>query len=810
MLAQSGVHESFWPYAVDHATYLHNVMPSTKLPDEMSPHQALHGSLPDVGKVRVWGCLVWYLLEERDRKSKLSPRAVPAVNLGFDVARNGTFVYVPYLNRITTAHSVSFQEHRFMVFNDNGVANMPTNVKPLKSTEYRYREDRDEVSREEIKIRKKRLADYKAVSKSVQPPDEESESKEQHEEEDKGDDDPPQVQIDSSPPTRVDQREKGKNPHRVSRNADPNPYVYTRKQRANSAYGSVTYKPRQLVMLDDVNMPVLSIDANAMLSDIVVPNQFEQATTSRYAPRWWEAMKTEIKGLLEHNTWKLIDRDKVPKGRKVTKSRWCYTIKYNRDGSIERFKARFVVCGYSQVQGEDYTHAFSATLRATSFRMLMAIAAGEKLSLEHFDVKNAFTQSDIDAEIYTEPPKGFETKGADGHPQVLKLLKSLYGTKQASRLWQMKLRDHLVNNMGFQNSLSDPCMYVKRDGDKVMILGVYVDDIILAHKNVDLNEFVKGFCGPGGFNSKHLGKLSWFLGMAVDQHEDGSITINQELYVKKLVNKFFDKPPEKRSNPCKPGIFQRINPAKNDVEREKVSRKPYLQLIGSLLYLSCMTRPDIAYHMAILCSVMHDPTVQAYTAALDLLAYVAHTSHSHLTYTGSCAAPDGIPDSHTLQVESNCGAVMYSDATWHKSDELGYNMFGFVMYLYGGPISFAAKKLKVVALSSAEAEYAAAAYSCKELVFVRNLCDFLGVKLNGPTVVAVDNQAAIKIAENMGVTGRNKHFQDSIHFFRHLVDHLTVSPCFVTTDRQRADGFTKPLEGRMFDRWRACVLDRPM
>ena len=103
MLAQSGVHESFWPYAVDHATYLHNVMPSTKLPDEMSPHQALHGSLPDVGKVRVWGCLVWYLLEERDRKSKLSPRAVPAVNLGFDVARNGTFVYVPYLNRITTA-----------------------------------------------------------------------------------------------------------------------------------------------------------------------------------------------------------------------------------------------------------------------------------------------------------------------------------------------------------------------------------------------------------------------------------------------------------------------------------------------------------------------------------------------------------------------------------------------------------------------------------------------------------------------------------------------------------------------------------
>ena len=72
----------------------------------------------------------------------------------------------------------------------------------------------------------------------------------------------------------------------------------------------------------------------------------------------------------------------------------------------------------------------------------MAIAAGEKLKLEHFDVKNAFTQSDIDAEIYTRPPKGFETKDKNGKPQVLKLIKSLYGNKQASRLWQLKLKDH--------------------------------------------------------------------------------------------------------------------------------------------------------------------------------------------------------------------------------------------------------------------------------------------------------------------------------------------------------------------------------
>ena len=75
--------------------------------------------------------------------------------------------------------------------------------------------------------------------------------------------------------------------------------------------------------------------------------------------------------------------------------------------------------------------------------------------------------------------------------------------------------------MGFENCLVDPCLFIKRQKDGgVMVIGVYVDDIILAHKGVDLNDFIKTFTGPDGFNAKHLGKLNWFLGMAIDQHEE--------------------------------------------------------------------------------------------------------------------------------------------------------------------------------------------------------------------------------------------------------------------------------------------------
>ena len=146
--------------------------------------------------------------------------------------------------------------------------------------------------------------------------------------------------------------------------------------------------------------------------------------------------------------------------------------------------------------------------------------------------------------------------------------------------------------------------------------------------------------------------------------------------------------------------------------------------------------------------------------------------------------------------------MAYSDSTWRRPDKLGYNAFGYVVYLYGAPVSFAAKRLKVVALSSAEAEYAASSYACREIVFVRNVLADLGFTISQPTVLAVDNQAAIRIAENLGVTSKTKHFSDAIHYIRDQVDRQVVQLTFVKSEFQRADGFTKPLGKGPFRVWR--------
>ena len=167
-------------------------------------------------------------------------------------------------------------------------------------------------------------------------------------------------------------------------------------------------------------------------------------------------------------------------------------------------------------------------MRATSFRLLMALATHDKLKLEHFDVTNAFTQSVLDKVIYVEPPKGYPQANPNGSSCVLNLRKALYGTKQASRMWQLKLRKYLVDSMSVVNSTHDPCLFSRRVSDSIIIVGVYVDDIIVAHNgNAHLEWFRSKFTGPDGFCAKHVGQPWWFLGIEVVQHPNFEVILSQ-------------------------------------------------------------------------------------------------------------------------------------------------------------------------------------------------------------------------------------------------------------------------------------------
>ncbi len=172
------------------------------------------------------------------------------------------------------------------------------------------------------------------------------------------------------------------------------------------------------------------------------PKTFRQAMKLPDHELWQAAIDAEIAALTDNKTWKVVKRPKIGK---VLKSNWVFTKKKKSDGSIERYKARAVACGNEQVYGRHYDVVFSAVVDMTVIKLLLAIAATWNVDAIHADAPNAYVQAELgdDYDIYMELPRGMrltreiliDSKVDQGDDVVLKLRKSLYGLKQAGRLW---------------------------------------------------------------------------------------------------------------------------------------------------------------------------------------------------------------------------------------------------------------------------------------------------------------------------------------------------------------------------------------
>ena len=744
-LAHSNMPVSFWHYAARHATQLHNLLPRHSNVDHKSPHEALFNEKPDFSSIRVWGCLCFCTIRnENDRDTRVSPTGVKAVHLGRDEHRRGWLVYIPSLNRITSTRDVTFDEQRFLRFDKDGtvvddtskfVEDDSPHMAPVRmyndtlqpghwrsdATDARRPSDRRNATPQPAQPAP--VPDPAAGSGAPQrsgPGWSHSDATDSHFSSRQCSN--PNCTIPS-----INGRHDGPCSFERFGNSDGLPSSRTRQRLAGSVHpDAILFSVPSVVSspdTEDHSDETWSINLDRF-GEIPIPNTYEEAMASRFAHKWKEAMDREIRELLERGTW---EASNVPSGRKATRSRWVFTIKYTSQGTIERFKARFVVCGYSQVHGVDYEQCFSSTMRGTTFRTLVSIAAREELRAEHVDISNAFCQADIDGvDIWVQPPRGFESLCGSG--QALKLVKALYGTKQASYLWQQTLSKWLLSQ-GFTRLRTDPCVFTRGSGRQRIVIGCYVDDLIILHNATTrvFNDFLSAFLRSHGgrFDGKHIGPLEWFLGVKVDQRADGTFRLDQSKYINDLLNKFMpnsDAYAHARRVPYPESSFKNLQEASNDAEIERVKQLPYLQLVGSLLYLATMTRPDIAFYMGVLCSFMQNPSLQCYEAAQSILLYCGKTKHLALRYSRTFAVPDCLSE-HSESIRTNGGFHAFSDSTWTAPK----STCGYAVFLGGGPVAWSSRKLNVVADSSAHAEYSCASATTKELSFIRNMLTELDI-----------------------------------------------------------------------------------
>ena len=257
-----------------------------------------------------------------------------------------------------------------------------------------------------------------------------------------------------------------------------------------------------------------------------IPKTFRGALAD---PNWRAAMEDEYAALLQNHTWDLVPR---PHGANIVTGKWIFKHKFNADGSLERYKARWVLRGFTQRPDIDFDETFSPVVKPATVWTFLSLAVSSNWPIHQLDVKNAFLHVTLSETVYCSQPSGFEDSASPQH--VCRLNKSLYGLKQAPRAWHSRFATHLLS-LGFIEAKSDTSLFVYHRGTDTTYLLLYVDDIILTTSStVLLRHIIQAL--QLEFAMKDLGDLHHFLGMQV-QRRDGGLFLLQRQYMLDILDR---------------------------------------------------------------------------------------------------------------------------------------------------------------------------------------------------------------------------------------------------------------------------------
>jgi hypothetical protein len=411
--------------------------------------------------------------------------------------------------------------------------------------------------------------------------------------------------------------------------------------------------------------------------------------------------------------------------------------------------------------------------KLNTVRVVFSVAVNLDWELYRLDVKNAFLHGSLKEEVYMDLPPGF-TKGYNG--KVCRLKKSLYGLKQSPRAWFDRFR-HVLVKIGFAQGHSDHTLFVKRtSGDKVVVLLVYVDDIILTGNDTTGIEDVKKRLAEE-FEIKDLGVLKYFLGMEVARSKEGMV-VSQRKYILDLLE-------ETGMSGCKPVA----TPMECNLKLDKVTgeeaadKEQYQRLVGKLIYLA-HTRPDISFAVGMVSQFMHSPCHSHYLAVIRILRYLKGTVGEGLLFKKS----------------GKKSVEIFTDADWGGSKEKR-STTGYCTFVWGNLVTWRSKKQSVVARSTAEAEaeFRAMAQGICEILWVKRVLEDLCFNPELPLKLYCDNKAAIDIANDHVQHDRTKHVEIDRHFIKEKLESGMICIPFMPSAQQAADGLTKALMKHLFE-----------
>jgi len=768
MLFESRLPEKFWGFAIETACYLRNRLPVSY--GRKTPYEKLFGKKPDICHLKVFGCLVFSYIPAKTRY-KMEEGSRKAIFVGYTDSSRQYLLYDPAKNEVFKSSSVIFFERKRLDWNwdkedgewvdfyddEEDSGDSPTRViTPPTPRPMPQLPSSPEDDVQEIEIQPGDQV-QNSTPESSNNQDEEHDQR-QLDQQLFGNADIPQIGFgeahDSSDHNNSDDDLSGGEMRRSNR----------------------THKPNRLYPIEEYDLG----RACAITERPHVPQTYQEAITDpKYSREWKEAIQEELQAFLGLNAWTFVDS--LPTGRKAIRTKWVFKVKYTPIGTIERFKARLVARGFGQVFGEDYHETFAPTMRMDSLRMIIVLSWILGLALRQCDVITAYLTSYLNERIYMWIPEGL---GKHTGKWIL-INRAMYGLKQSAREWYEDF-SRTITEYGLSRADSDWSLFL----GKGLIIGIYVDDMIIASKSKEETEKFLAYL-RNAYSIKDLGEPEKILGIRITMNaETGIMKLDQKLYIEELLKEYSMQDAKPVATPVE--NYDMITPARP--EEERANQQLFQKLIGSLLWLALCIRIDICFGVCKFSQFAADPTTRHWNGLMRILRYLKGT----VNY-GFYISRKG---------KASIRLLGYSDADFASSKDR-VSTSGFVFMLGGTPISWSSTRQRTIATSTVESEYIAINLAAKQAVWLRNLIQEMASQLgkNGEKIEDIemvtimgDNLGSHSLAVNPQNHAKTKHIDIQYHYIRHLIERKDVIIDYCPTTDMLADGLTKPLPKPAFEK----------
>jgi len=467
-----------------------------------------------------------------------------------------------------------------------------------------------------------------------------------------------------------------------------------------------------------------------------------------------------------------------PTGVYVHTTRLVFALQVNADGTINQYKVRIVVRGFSMVSYIDFEETYAPVTQLVSIKLFYMVAMHYGLFTFNVDVSSAFLQADKEEEIWVSMPEGYL-----GKYRFCKCAKAIPGMKDSGYLWNKKLVGVLYDT-GFTECKVEPCCFFLFGADVMCILLIHVDNIMVAASSREWFDEVIMKAWNKEFPVVFVCSDTNLLGVHVERVAEDEIPFSQPHYVDKIVEAAGLKDDQKTvSVPITPDVNKRYDPA--DMKGEKSPADcPYRSLVMMLMWCARCYRHPLLYAACYYARFSSYYTRDLYEELLNVVRYLKSTREWKLRLRMKKGQP--------FNVE------FLSDSDWAESPsrQTTIGVFGRVC---NSVIYATCSLLRTIVTSSTQGEGHGLFDAAKAAVYISNwICEL--AYFNIPVFIFNDNQAAIQMLRLKRNSSKSKHFDTQLRYISQLVDDRRIELVWIARGENCSDMLTHALNRTELER----------